>query len=204
MVKKNKTTNWAKKHIRDPFVKKSQVDKYRSRAAYKLKSIDEKFNILKNISSVVDLGCAPGSWLQILKEYKNINNVFGIDILDMEPINGIKIYNQDIRDSESMNKIFSQKNITFDLVLSDIAPNITGVSDIDQGNFAEIAITIQDFCKSWLKPNGTLIMKYFLGSGFDETMSKLGKNFKKINVFKPASSKKKSNEVYLICIDFKD
>ena len=204
MVKKNKTTNWAKKHIRDPFVKKSQVDKYRSRAAYKLKSIDEKFNILKNISSVVDLGCAPGSWLQILKEHKNINNVFGIDILDMEPINGIKIYNQDIRDSESMNKIFSQKNITFDLVLSDIAPNITGVSDIDQGNFSEIAITIQDFCKSWLKPNGTLIMKYFLGSGFDETMSMLGKNFKKINVFKPASSKKKSNEVYLICIDFKD
>ena len=204
MVKKNKTTNWVKRHSRDHFVKKSQADKYRSRAAYKLKSIDDKFNILKNISSVVDLGCAPGSWLQILKEYKNIHNIFGIDILDMKPIRGVEIYNQDIRDSKSMNKIFSEKNITLDLVLSDIAPNITGISDIDQGNFTEIAITIHDFCKSWLKPNGTLIMKYFLGSGFDETMSKLDKNFKKINVFKPTSSKKKSNEVYLICIDFKD
>tara|TARA_Y100000992_G_scaffold179220_1_gene120994 strand:- start:9 stop:623 length:615 start_codon:yes stop_codon:yes gene_type:complete len=204
MAKKNKTTNWIKRHTRDPFVKMSQVDKYRSRAAYKLKSIDDKFNILKNISSVVDLGCAPGSWLQILKEYKNINNIYGIDVLDVKSIDDVIIYNQDIRDSKSMNKIFSEKNITLDLVLSDIAPNITGINDIDQGNFTEIAMTIQDFCKSCLKPRGTLIMKYFLGSGFDETLNKLGNNFKKINVFKPVSSKKKSNEVYLICIDFKD
>ena len=204
MAKSNKTNNWFKRHRKDPFVMKSQTEQYRSRAAYKLKSIDDKFNILKNISSVVDLGCAPGSWLQILKEYKNIHNIYGIDVLDVKSIDGVKIYNQDIRDSKSMNEIFSEKNITLDLVLSDIAPNITGINDVDQGNFTEIAITIQDFCKSCLKPGGTLIMKYFLGSGFDETLSKLSNNFKKINVFKPISSKKKSNEVYLICFDFKD
>jgi 23S rRNA (uridine2552-2'-O)-methyltransferase len=202
MSKKNRTTNWLKRHTKDPFVKQSQTDRYRSRAAYKLKSINDKFGILKNITSVIDLGCAPGSWLQVLKEYKNISYIYGIDILELKPMEGVQIYNHDIRDTQSINKIFLDKNMKLDLVLSDIAPNITGISDIDQGNFSEIASTIQDFCKSRLKSRGTMIMKYFLGSGFDETMDILQNNFKKINVFKPESSKKNSNEIYLICINF--
>ena len=203
MSKSNKTNNWDKRHSKDPFVKKSQNDKYRSRAAYKLKSIDEKFDILKDVRCVVDLGCAPGSWLQVLQEYKNIREIIGIDVLDLDLIPGVHIYKQDIRDYESLDKIFIKSNIVVDLVLSDIAPNITGISDIDQSNFAEIAETIKDFCKSRLKVGGTMVMKYFLGSSFDETLNSLDNNFKKINVFKPTSSKKKSNEVYLICIDFK-
>ena len=204
MTKKNKTSNWVKRHTSDPFVKKSQNDKYRSRAAYKLISINDKYNIFKNISSVVDLGCAPGSWLQVLREYKNIRNIIGIDLLDLDSIEGVRIYNQDIRDYVALKDIFIDKHKPIDLVLSDIAPNITGISDIDQSNFSEIALTVLDFCKSNLRPKGTMIMKYFLGSGFDETLNMLDNYFKKINVFKPASSKKKSNEVYLICIDFKD
>ena len=204
MTKKNKTSNWVKRHTSDPFVKKSQNDKYRSRAAYKLISINDKYNIFKNISSVVDLGCAPGSWLQVLREYKNIRNIIGIDLLDLDSIEGVRIYNQDIRDYVALKVIFIDKHKPIDLVLSDIAPNITGISDIDQSNFSEIALTVLDFCKSNLRPKGTMIMKYFLGSGFDETLNMLDNYFKKINVFKPASSKKKSNEVYLICIDFKD
>ena len=199
MAKKNKSNVWVKKHAKDPFVRKSKVDKYRSRAAYKLKAIDEKFSILKNISSVIDLGCAPGSWLQVLKEYKNIKYVIGLDILDLEPVDGVRIYNQDIRDEELLDKIFVENNIVIDLVLSDIAPNITGISDIDQSNFSEISLTILDFCKSRLKPGGTMIMKYFLGSGFDQTLKMLDNNFMKIDVFKPTSSKKNSNEVYLVC-----
>ena len=204
MAKKNKSNAWVKKHAKDPFVRKSKVDKYRSRAAYKLKAIDEKFSILKNISSVIDLGCAPGSWLQVLKEYKNIKHIIALDVLDLEPVDGVRIYNQDIRNYVEVNKIFIDKDLPIDLVLSDIAPNITGISDIDQSNFSGIALDILDFCKSNLRPNGTMIMKYFLGSGFDETLDMLNNYFKKISVFKPASSKKKSNEVYLICIDFKD
>ncbi len=204
MTKKNKTSNWVKRHTSDPFVKKSQNDKYRSRAAYKLISINDKYNIFKNISSVVDLGCAPGSWLQVLREYKNIRNIIGIDLLELDSIEGVRIYNQDIRDHVALKDIFIDKHKPIDLVLSDIAPNITGISDIDQSNFSEIALTILDFCKSNLRPKGTMIMKYFLGSGFDETLNMLDNYFKKIDVFKPASSKKKSNEVYLICIDFKD
>ena len=203
MSKSNKTNNWVKRHSKDPFVKKSQNDKYRSRAAYKLKSIDEKFDILKDVRCVVDLGCAPGSWLQVLQEHKNIKEIIGIDVLDLDLIPGVHIYKQDIRDYESLDKIFIKSNIVVDLVLSDIAPNITGISDIDQSNFSEIAETIKGFCKSRLKVGGTMVMKYFLGSSFDETLNSLDNNFKKINVFKPLSSKKKSNEVYLICIDFK-
>ena len=203
MSKSNKTNNWIKRHSKDPFVKKSQNDKYRSRAAYKLKSINEKFDILKGARCVVDLGCAPGSWLQVLQEYKNIREIIGIDVLDLDLIPGVHTYKQDIRDYESLDKIFVKPNIVVDLVLSDIAPNITGISDIDQSNFSEIAETIKDFCKSRLKVGGTMVMKYFLGSSFDETLNSLDNNFNKINVFKPTSSKKKSNEVYLICIDFK-
>ena len=203
MSKSNKTNNWVKRHSKDPFVKKSQNDKYRSRAAYKLKSINDKFDILKDVRCVVDLGCAPGSWLQVLQEYKNIREIIGIDVLDLDLIPGVHIYKQDIRDYESLDKIFIKSNIVVDLVLSDIAPNITGISDIDQSNFSEIAETIKDFCKSRLKVGGTMVMKYFLGSSFDETLNSLDNNFKKINVFKPLSSKKKSNEVYLVCIDFK-
>ena len=202
MSKKNRTSNWLKRHTKDPFVKQSQTDKYRSRAAYKLKSINDKFNILKNITSVIDLRCAPGSWLQVLKEHKNIRYIYGIDILELEPLEGVRICNHDIRDTELVDKVFSDKSMKIDLVLSDIAPNITGISDVDQGNFYEIASTIEDFCKSRLKLGGTMTMKYFVGSAFDQTLSRLDKNFRKINVFKPESSKKKSNEIYLICMDF--
>lgn len=203
MSKKNRTTNWLKRHTKDPFVKQSQADEYRSRAAYKLKSINDKFGILKNITSVIDLGCAPGSWLQVLKEYKNISYIYGIDVLELKPLEGVRIYKYDIRDTVLVDKIFFDKNMKLDLVLSDIAPNITGISDVDQGNFSEIASTIEDFCKSRLKSGGTMIMKYFVGSAFNQTLNRLEKNFKKINVFKPESSKKKSNEIYLICMDFK-
>ena len=204
MTKVNKTSNWVRRHAEDPFVKKSKQDKYRSRAAYKLKAIDEKYNFLKKIASVADLGCAPGSWLQVLKEFKNINFIVGIDLLNVEPLDGVYIAKQDIKDYDSYTQLFEKKDSRLDLVLSDIAPNITGISDVDQSNFSDIATDILRFCRFKLKPNGILVMKYFLGSSFEMTLKTLNNNFSKTNVFKPASSKKKSNEVYLICIGFKD
>ena len=204
MTKVNKTSNWVRRHSEDTFVKRSKQDKYRSRAAYKLKAIDEKYNFLKKVISVADLGCAPGSWLQVLKEFKNINFIVGIDLLNVEPLDGVYIANQDIKDYDSYTQLFEKKDSRLDLVLSDIAPNITGISDVDQSNFSDIATDILRFCRFKLKPNGILVMKYFLGSSFEVTLKTLNNNFNKINVFKPPSSKKKSNEVYLICIEFKD
>jgi 23S rRNA (uridine2552-2'-O)-methyltransferase len=204
MTKVNKTSNWVRRHAEDHFVKKSKQDKYRSRAAYKLKAIDEKYNFLRKVTSVADLGCAPGSWLQVLKEFKNINFIVGIDLLSIEPVDGVYIAKQDIGDYDSYIELFEKKDSRLDLVLSDIAPNITGISDVDQSNFSDIASNILEFCRFKLKPKGTLVMKYFLGSSFEMTLKTLNNNFIKINVFKPPSSKKKSNEVYLICIGFKD
>ena len=204
MTKVNKTSNWVRRHSEDTFVKRSKQDKYRSRAAYKLKAIDEKYNFLKKVISVADLGCAPGSWLQVLKEFNNINFIVGIDLLNVEPLDGVYIAKQDIKDYDSYTQLFEKKDSRLDLVLSDIAPNITGISDVDQSNFSDIATDILRFCRFKLKPNGILVMKYFLGSSFEMTLKTLNNNFSKTNVFKPASSKKKSNEVYLICIGFKD
>ena len=204
MTKVNKTSNWVRRHSEATFVKRSKQDKYRSRAAYKLKAIDEKYNFLKKVISVADLGCAPGSWLQVLKEFKNINFIVGIDLLNVEPLDGVYIAKQDIKDYDSYTQLFEKKDSRLDLVLSDIAPNITGISDVDQSNFSDIATDILRFCRFKLKPNGILVMKYFLGSSFEMTLKTLNNNFSKTNVFKPASSKKKSNEVYLICIGFKD
>jgi 23S rRNA (uridine2552-2'-O)-methyltransferase len=204
MTKVNKTSNWVRRHAEDHFVKKSKQDKYRSRAAYKLKAIDEKYNFLRKVTSVADLGCAPGSWLQVLKEFKNINFIVGIDLLSIEPVDGVYIAKQDIGDYDSYIELFEKKDSRLDLVLSDIAPNITGISDVDQSNFSDIASNILEFCRFKLKPKGTLVMKYFLGSSFEMILKTLNNNFIKINVFKPPSSKKKSNEVYLICIGFKD
>jgi 23S rRNA (uridine2552-2'-O)-methyltransferase len=203
MSKNNKTSNWVKNHSQDPFVKKSIQEKYRSRAAYKLKEIDDKYKILSKQKSVIDLGCAPGSWLQFLKEYKNIQIIIGIDLKDINPIENIKFIRGDINNSSILSELSRQNIGKTGVVLSDIAPNITGISDIDQSNFSEIALNILVFCKSILKPNGMLVMKYFLGSGIEDTKKLLNKSFNKISVFKPTSSKKKSNEVYLICSDFK-
>ena len=152
---------------------------------------------------MIDLGCAPGSWLQLLKEYKNIQIIIGIDLKDINPIENIKFIRGDINSSSILSELSRQNIGKAGVVLSDIAPNITGISDIDQSNFSEIALNILVFCKSILKPNGMLVMKYFLGSGIEDTKNLLNKSFSKISVFKPTSSKKKSNEVYLICNDFK-
>ena len=117
MTKVNKTFNWVRRHAEDPFVKKSKQDKYRSRAAYKLKAIDEKYNFLRKVSSVADLGCAPGSWLQVLREFKNINFIVGIDLLNVEPLDGVYIAKQDIKDYDSYTQLFEKKENQLKIIL---------------------------------------------------------------------------------------
>ena len=202
MSKNKKKKKWFKKHISDSYVIKSKQDNYSSRAAFKLLSLEEKYKILGKAKYVLDLGCSPGSWCEVLLKRTNIKKIVGIDKIQCKPLKKVEFHKIDIRETDALNLILSKYNHKFNLVLSDIAPNITGISDVDQGNFYEIASTIEDFCKSRLKLGGTMIMKYFVGSAFDQTLSRLDKNFKKINVFKPESSKKKSNEIYLICMDF--
>ena len=203
MRKNKKTNNWFAKHKKDPFVKKSQKDNYRSRAVYKLIEINEKYKILAHTEFVIDLGCAPGSWLQYLNEQKNIEKIIGIDVLDIDPIKKIEFIKGDINNPEVLEKIQLENKYKAGVVLSDIAPNITGIGVIDQGNFTVLADNIMEFCKKTLKEDGFLIMKYFTGSSLAGIQESLKKHFRKVSVFKPSSSKKMSNEIYLICNNFK-
>ena len=203
MRKNKKTNNWFAKHKKDPFVKRSQKDNYRSRAVYKLIEINEKYKILAYSEFVIDLGCAPGSWLQYLNKQKNIEKIIGIDVLDIDPIKEIEFIKGDINNPEVLEKIQFENKYKAGVVLSDIAPNITGIADIDQGNFTMVAKNIMEFCRKMLKEKGFLVMKYFTGSSLTSTQKDLKKYFTKVSVFKPSSSKKASNEVYLVCNNFK-
>jgi len=203
VVKNNKKSKWIKEHISDTYVKKSKQNNYRSRAAFKLKDIDQKYNFLSNTKNVIDLGCAPGSWLQVLKEHKQIKLIIGVDLLNFKPLEKVEFYKYDIRNDKLISEISSRYKCKFDLVLSDIAPNITGIGDVDQANFYELAENISNFCKFLLIPGGMLVMKYFVGASYNKANSLLKDNFRKIAVYKPDSSKKKSSEIYLICNDYK-
>ena len=203
MVRNNKKNKWIKEHISDAYVKKSKQNSYRSRAAFKLKDIDQKYNFLSNAKNVIDLGCAPGSWLQVLKEYKQIKLIIGVDLLDFKPLEKVEFYKYDIKNNKLISEISSKFNCKFDLVLSDIAPNITGIGDIDQANFYELAENISNFCKFLLMPGGMLVMKYFVGANYNKVNHLLKDDFRKIVVFKPDSSRRKSSEIYLICGNYK-
>ena len=202
MAKGKNTNNWLKKHTKDPFVKKSKKDNYRSRAIYKLIEINKKYNIFLNSEFVIDLGCAPGSWLQYICEQKTVKKIIGIDILEVQPIDQVKLIKADITDPNLMEKINIENNCKAGVVLSDIAPNITGIADIDQSNFAILAMNIIGFCRKTLKKEGFLVMKYFNGNSLDVTKKELEKYFKTVGIFKPSASKKVSSEIYLICNQF--
>ena len=202
MTKSKKTTNWLSRHKKDPFVKKSKTDNYRSRAVYKLIEINNKYKILAHSQFAIDLGCAPGSWLQYLSEQKHIKKIIGIDVLDIKPIHRTDFIRADIANPGIIEKIQSENKYKAGVVLSDIAPNISGIADIDQSNFAILATSIVEFCQKMLKKEGFLVMKYFDGASLTNTKEVLKKHFRRVGVFKPSSSKKVSNEIYLVCNSF--
>ena len=203
MTKKKSTKNWVSKHSNDRFVKLSQFDNYRSRAFYKLHEIQEKYNILKSSHNILDLGSAPGSWSEYITRNFNDKNLIAIDLLEMKPIMGVHFINGDINNLADRGRIFSKMNKA-DLVLSDIAPNITGIEDVDQANFVEILESILSLCTDLLKKNGVLVMKFFIGTSYDFSREKLKKSFKKVTTFKPDSSRRSSKEVFFVCNGYKD
>ena len=202
MSKNKKKKKWFKKHISDSYVIKSKQDNYSSRAAFKLLSIEEKYKILGKAKYVLDLGCSPGSWCEVLLKRTNIKKIVGIDKIQCKPLKKVEFHKIDIRETDALNLILSKYNHKFNLVLSDIAPNITGISSIDQENFIILADNILEICKVYLSLEGTLIMKFFIGYNFDELRKNLNKIFAQVSVFKPDSSRQRSNEIYIVCIDY--
>ena len=199
-MKKNRISkNWINKQRRDIYVRKSQVDGYRARSAYKLIEIDQKFKIFKNGISVIDLGASPGSWSQYVSKSVKSGRLVSIDLKDMEEIDNTIQIKGDFTETTSKEKIKSYFNSKVDVVLSDMAVNTTGIKNIDAIYTGELAIEAMNFAKENLVKEGRFVSKIFLGTSFNEIVA-LGKNFfKEVKVFKPKSSRKESKESFIIC-----
>ena len=199
-MKKNRISkNWINKQKRDIYVRQSQVDGYRARSAYKLIEIDEKFKILKNGISVIDLGASPGSWSQYISRTVKSGRLVSIDIKGMEEIENTIQIKGDFTNLESQEKIKSLFKSKIDVVVSDMAVNTTGIKDIDAIYTGELAMEAMNFSKEMLVKEGRFVSKIFLGSSFNEIVALGKKLFKEVKVFKPKSSRKESKESFIIC-----
>ena len=199
-MKKNKISkNWINKQKRDIYVRQSKVDGYRSRAVYKLIEINQKFKILKNGISLIDLGSAPGSWSQYLS--KNIKNgkILSIDIKKIDPIDNVFQIKGDFTQIRNQELIKNHFNSKIDVVLSDMAENTTGNKNVDDISTGELCKKAMFFAKEILNKNGIFVSKIFMGSSFKEIISESKSIFKETRVYKPMSSKKDSKESFIIC-----
>ena len=191
---------WMHEHINDEFVKRAQKEGYRARAAYKLTEIDDKDKLIKPGMVIVDLGATPGSWSQVVvQRLKGQGRVIALDLLEMDPINGVEFIQGDFRE-ESILKLLEEKlnNKKVDLVIADMAPNISGITIVDQAGAAYLTELALAFSKEWLKPSGNFLVKVFIGEGFDAILQSMRLMFDKVVTRKPKASRGRSNEVYLL------
>ena len=187
-------------HLNDAFVKQAQKDGYRARAAYKLIEIDDKDHLIKPGMAVVDLGSAPGSWSQVVAQrLKGQGKIIALDILPMVGIGGVDFIQGDFREDAVLAELEDRLNgQPIDLVISDMAPNISGISSVDQANATYLTELAVDFSLKWLKPNGNFLVKVFIGSGFEEIVKLMRESFEKVVTRKPKASRDRSSEVYLL------
>ena len=199
-MKKNKISkNWINRQKRDIYVRQSKVDGYRSRAVYKLQEIDEKFKILKNGISLIDLGAAPGGWSQYAAKKVKNGKILSIDLIKMENIdNTIQIIG-DFTEANFQAQIKEHFKSKVDVVVSDMAVNTTGNKNVDAISTGELCKEAMFFAKDMLRKDGKFISKIFMGYTFNEVVSMAKNVFKKVNVFKPKSSRKDSKENFIIC-----
>jgi 23S rRNA (uridine2552-2'-O)-methyltransferase len=199
-LKKNRISkNWINKQRRDIYVRKSQVEGYRARSAYKLIEIDEKFKIFKNGISVIDLGASPGSWSQYIAKTVKSGRLVSIDLKEIERIENVIQIKGDFTDIKTQKEIKELFNKKVDVVVSDMAVNTTGIKDIDAIYTGELAMEAMTFSKEMLAKDGHFVSKIFLGSSFNEIVALGKKIFKEVKVFKPKSSRKESKESFIIC-----
>jgi 23S rRNA (uridine2552-2'-O)-methyltransferase len=200
MARSKSSTRWLKEHFDDPFVKRAQSEGARSRAAYKLEELIERDRLLKPGMVVVDLGAAPGGWSQMLRrELGDRGRVVALDILDMPPIAGVEFIHGDFREAEALSRLEAVlAGAAVDLVLSDMAPNMSGVEQVDQARSMYLVELARDFAEAHLKPGGNLLVKMFQGVGSDAFLLDLRKRYAKVQVRKPAASRKRSSEVYVL------
>ena len=206
MAKNKLNKNWLHDHINDPYVKLAQKEGYRARAAYKLKEIDESDKLIKPGQIIVDLGCTPGSWSQYVrrklagKEGGGIHGMFiGLDMLPMEPVADVHFIQGDFREQDVLEQLEAalggQK---VDLVLSDMAPNLSGIALADAARMEDIIDLAIEFTRAHMKPSGSLLVKCFNGSGYTQIIEKFRQEFKVVSPKKPKASRDKSSEIFLL------
>ncbi|GAB4170010.1 MAG: 23S rRNA (uridine(2552)-2'-O)-methyltransferase RlmE [Wenzhouxiangellaceae bacterium] len=190
---------WLERQARDPFVKRARAEGYRARAAYKLIELDQREALLRPGQRVVDLGAAPGSWSQVaIRRVGPSGRVVALDVLPMEPIAGVEFIQGDFRDAgvlEQLEKVVGQR---VDLVLSDMAPNISGISAADQARSMDLAELALDFAVHWLEAGGRFVVKLFQGEGFDAFVRTARSSLDQVRLRKPEASRDQSREMYLI------
>ena len=199
-MKKNKISkNWINKQRRDIYVRQSKIEGYRSRAIYKLKEIEEKFKILKQAKSIVDLGAAPGSWSQYLTKNIKKGKILSVDLIKFEPIKNTHQIIGDFTDEILKIQIKNHFNSKIDLVVSDMATNTTGNKNLDSIVTGELCFEAMKFAIDTLNDKGIFVSKIFMGSSFNEIVIEAKKSFKEVKVYKPLSSRKESKESFIIC-----
>ena len=199
-MKKNKISkSWVIRQRKDKYVRQSKLEGYRSRAVYKLKELDEKFKIVKNNLSILDIGSAPGSWTQYLSEKSKGSKIMSIDLKEVDKIKDVYHVVGDFLDNENQKIITDYFPKKIDLVVSDMAVNTTGNKNLDSIQTGELSLTAMHFAIGMLRPKGIFLSKIFMGSTFNEIVENAKKNFKESKIFKPPSSRKVSKESFIIC-----
>lgn len=212
IAKSKSSTAWLVRQAHDPYVAQAQRDGYRSRAAYKLIEINEKYKFLRNGQVVVDLGAAPGSWTQYLAREFPKSKIFAMDLLDIKPIPGVEFYMGDFTTDEALNWLVEKLNIPdedsgkngpVDVVVSDMAPNTVGHKGTDHLRQMVLLEYALDFAKRALKPGGTFVAKSFTGGGTSEIVRDLKDSFEKVYHMKPPSSRKDSVEMFIVALGYR-
>lgn len=206
MAKNKLNKNWLHDHINDPYVKAAQKDGYRARAAYKLKEIDEDEKLIRPGMVIVDLGCTPGSWGQYTRRKLAgkegggiVGTIIGLDILPMEPIADMHFLQGDFREQEVLDRLGEVlQGRKADLVLSDMAPNLSGIASADAARMEDLIDLALEFSQLHLKPGGALLVKCFKDMGFSQIVEKFRLDFKTVTQKKPKASRDKSSEIFLL------
>jgi 23S rRNA (uridine2552-2'-O)-methyltransferase len=213
---KSKKVNkaWLNDHVNDPYVKLAQKEGYRARAAYKLKEIDETLRLIKPGDVIVDLGSAPGAWSQYTRRKLSpqgaaageLNGtIIALDILPMEPVEGVTFLQGDFREDAVLQQLHAaMQGRPADVVISDMAPNLSGIESADATRIAHLVELAVEFAKGHLKPDGALVVKLFHGSGYSQLVKLFKETFRTVKPLKPKASRDKSSETFLVGIGLKD
>lgn len=201
--RKVSSTRWLERQLNDPYVKRAKAENYRSRAAYKLIELDEKFGLLKGVKAVVDLGIAPGGWSQVVRRKIPAAKVVGIDLLPTDPIDGVTILQMDFMADDAPDRLKEALGGPADLVLSDMAANTVGHQQTDHLRTMGLVETGLDFAREILRPGGAYVAKVLAGGADNQLVAEMKRSFTTVKHAKPPASRKDSSEWYVIAQGFK-